>query len=405
MNNVTIIGGGQAGVQICESLRREGYDGEISLISSEEYLPYHRPPLSKAFLLGDLDENRLPIRSESFFEKQNINYRPNVRVLSIDRARKSIELSDGAPLFYEKLAIATGARVRTLPVEVSENKIFYIRSLADAKRLAEVLPSLSRVAVVGGGFIGLEAAAVCRTLSKEVILFEQANMLMARVVPEELANFYESYHKDKGVKVELSSSIKGVNESNNSVIVTTDTKAIDVDALIIGIGVIPNSELASKAGLDCENGIITNSVGQTSDDDIFAAGDCASVYSEYFKKHIRLESVQHAVDTAKVVGGSILGKRQDYSVVPWFWSDQYDLKLQIAGSLELYDDYYLFGSMKDNSFSIFYFLRGQHVGTASVNRPSDHMKSRKLLSSGSKLTKNSMQESNFDITSFVKENT
>ncbi len=405
MNNVTIIGGGQAGVQICESLRREGYDGEISLISSEEYLPYHRPPLSKAFLLGDLDENRLPIRSESFFEKQNINYRPNVRVLSIDRARKSIELSDGAPLFYEKLAIATGARVRTLPVEVSENKIFYIRSLADAKRLAEVLPSLSRVAVVGGGFIGLEAAAVCRTLSKEVILFEQANMLMARVVPEELANFYESYHKDKGVKVELSSSIKGVNESNNSVIVTTDTKAIDVDALIIGIGVIPNSELASKAGLDCENGIITNSAGQTSDDDIFAAGDCASVYSEYFKKHIRLESVQHAVDTAKVVGGSILGKRQDYSVVPWFWSDQYDLKLQIAGSLELYDDYYLFGSMKDNSFSIFYFLRGQHVGTASVNRPSDHMKSRKLLSSGSKLTKNSMQESKFDITSFVKENT
>ena len=405
MKNVTIIGGGQAGLQICESLRREGHDGEISLISNEEFLPYHRPPLSKSFLLGSIDENRLLIRSESFFEKQNISYRTNAKVLSIDRARKFIELSDGPPLFYEKLAIATGARVRTLPVEVSENKIFYIRSLADAKRLAEVLPSLSRVAVIGGGFIGLEAAAVCRTLGKEVILFEQAKMLMARVVPEELANFYESYHKDKGVKVELNSSIRGVTESNNSVIVTTDTKAIDVDALIVGIGVIPNSELATKAGLDCENGIITNSVGQTSDENIFAAGDCASVYSKYFKKHIRLESVQHAVDTAKVVGGSMLGKRQDYSAVPWFWSDQYDLKLQIAGALETYDDYYLFGSMKDNSFSIFYFLRGQHVGTASVNRPSDHMKSRKLLTSGSKLTKNSMQESDFNIASFVKENT
>ena len=404
MKNVTVIGGGQAGLQICESLRREGYGGEISLISDEGYLPYHRPPLSKAFLLREINEERLPIRPESFYEKQNISCRRNVRVLGVNRANKSIELSDGPPVFYEKLAIATGARVRTLPLAVNDNKIFYVRSLGDAKRLAEELPSLSRVGVIGGGFIGLEAAAVCRTLGKEVILFEQAETLMARVVPEDLASFYEGYHKDKGVRVELNTLIKGVSESNNSISIATDTKVIDVDALIVGIGAIPNVELAKKAGLDCENGILTNSAGQTSDESIFAAGDCAAVYSGYFKKHIRLESVQHAVDTGKVVGASMLGKGQNYSAVPWFWSDQYNLKLQIAGALAPYDDMYLLGEMRDCSFSTFYFFEGRHVGTASVNRPSDHMKSRKILANGSMLKKSDMEKAGFDFASFVKKN-
>ncbi len=404
MRNFIVVGGGQAGLQVCESLRREGFDGNLTLVSGENFLPYHRPPLSKGYLLGEVSSERLTIRPQSFFEKQNIQYQKNVRVTALDRSRKTVKLSDGEFLSYDKLALATGTRVRTLSENLSTKKIFYIRSLADAQLLAQALPSFNRVGIIGGGFIGLEAAAVCSTLEKEVILFEQANSLMARIVPQELAKFFENFHKHQGVKVELGTQIKNIRESEGSLYLSTDAEEIIVDVLIVGIGVVPNSELAAESGIKCENGILTNSAGQTSDENVFAAGDCAAFYSDYSKKHVRLESVQHAVDTSKVVGASMMNKGESYSAAPWFWSDQYDLKLQIAGALELYDDSYLLGSLEDNSWSTFYFFKGRHVGTASINRPSDHMKSRKLLNSRSKLTKSTMESVDFDLTSFVKKN-
>ena len=246
-------------------------------------------------------------------------------------------------------------------------------------------------------------AAVCRKMGKSVIVLEQSKTLMARGIPSPLASYYEEIHKRKGVHISLETKVEEIQIDEKGVRIAFNDDMRMVDAVVIGIGVLPNTELASNSDLYCQNGILTDSRGRTNDDAIFAAGDCACFFSKYYKKHVRLESIQNAVDTAKIVAANMLGKEKEYDSVPWFWSDQYDLKLQIAGILELYDDVVQTGSVQNNSFSNYYFFNGVHVGTASVNKPSDHMKSRKLLSVGSKLTRGVLRDPHFDLQGFVKD--
>lgn len=403
MKKIIVVGGGQAGLQVCESVRREGFDGELSLICEEDSLPYQRPPLSKSFLLGDTDMERLSIRPPTFFRKYEIKYFLNTSVLSIDRKNKKVKLSNGNLMSYDNLVLTTGARIRQLGISNDNSKVFYIRDVQGSEALRSRLASIDNIAVIGGGFIGLEVAAVCRQLGKSVIVFEQSNSLMARGIPRPLASYYEEVHKEKGVHIALETTVEELKIDRNGIAISFNDNKLIVDAVVIGIGVIPNTELASDSGLRCQNGIVTDSEGRTNDNAIFAAGDCASFFSEYCKKHVRLESIQNAVDTGKVVAANMLGKEKQYDSVPWFWSDQYDLKLQIAGILEPYDDVVPTGSMQNNSFSSYYFYNGAHVGTASVNKPSDHMKSRKLLSVGSKLTAEVLRAPGFDLQSFAKE--
>ena len=305
MNKVVVIGGGQAGLQVCESLRREGFEGELCLVSNEKILPYQRPPLSKSFLLGEVEAERLLIRPGSFFEKHKINCKLGSAAVSIERQKKVVVLASGEILPYDTLVLATGSKVKKLSDGQRDSRIFYVRSLLDAEGLAERLGDFKSVAVIGGGFIGLEVAAVCRVLSKSVIVFEQSDSLMARVIPPPLAAFYEDVHTKKGVKIKLSATIENIATDRDSIIISSGNKESSVDALVVGIGVIPNISLATKSAIKCHDGILTDATGRTNDDHIFAAGDCAAFFSNYHKSHVRLESVQHAVDTGKVVAANI----------------------------------------------------------------------------------------------------
>ena len=397
-----VVGGGQAGLQVCESVRSLGFDGKLLLIGSEKSLPYQRPPLSKAFLYGDTDLPRLVIRPDKFFEKHNIDLLLNTTVSRIDRERHSIALISGENISYDRIALTTGARVRRIKEPDLNSNICYVRDITDSQNLGNLLATANSVGIIGGGFIGLEVAAVCNGMGKSVTLIEQASALMARGVPRDVALYYQEVHSAKGVDIHLNSAVENIDNYSEKLEITFNGIKKMVDILVVGIGVQPNIELAEQSGLHCENGIVVNSTGCTLDSKIYAAGDCASFYSNYYGKHVRLESVQNAIDTAKIVAANMLGQQKEYDAVPWFWSDQYDLKLQIAGIVESDDQPILLGSMEAASFSIFYFHRSKHVGTISINKPRDHMLSRKLLSKDSDLRPEQLHTPSFNLSDFAK---
>jgi 3-phenylpropionate/trans-cinnamate dioxygenase ferredoxin reductase subunit len=388
---LVIVGASYAGTQIAASARELGFDGHIVLIGDEPDAPYQRPPLSKGFLSGAIAEDRLPLRSKAFFSEERIQWMPSTRVTYIDRARKEVEMHDGARIAYDHLALTTGARVRKLDCPgATLDAVHYLRDLSDARRLAKSMRTARRAIIVGGGYIGLEAAASLRQQGAEVTVVETESRLLARVASPWMSDFMLRVHTDRNVSFALGRKVVALHDTHGDVSVELDDGTrLSSDLVVVGIGVIPNIELAADCGLKVPGGIAVDAFARTSDPEIVAAGDCASFIPHWAPAGAlacRIESVQNANDMAKIAAASILGAPEPYRAVPWFWSDQYDLKLQMAGVNIGFTNHAVRGSVEDRKFSVFYFRDHSLIAVDSINRPQDHMLARKLLAMGAPIS-------------------
>ncbi len=378
MRKVVIIGAGHGGVQAATSLREMGFEGTIQLIADEVHLPYQKPPLSKGFLNGKQTAENLLFRNENYYNEHQIEVLVGEKIEAIQLQSQTVTSAIGKTFEYDYLLLATGARNRELSKEIAPNAL-YLRSMSDAQQLKRALDVVENVVVVGGGFIGLEVAASAAEAGKQVTVLEVQNRLMARVLPPLLSDLFLKKHQEMGVNVQLNATV------------SAETLAA-FDLVVVGIGVAPNQELAQEAGIECQNGILVNEFQQTSVPNVYAIGDCASHYNRFAGKQCRLESVQNAVDQAKIAAAHICEKTQPYDAVPWFWTNQFDLKLQMAGINSDYDSYAFRGDIAANKFSIFYFKSNQLVAVDSLNRPADHLAARKLIQAGITPTKEQVED-------------
>jgi len=382
LSTIVIAGAGQAGFQAAASLRQAGFRGELCLVGDEAGLPYQRPPLSKAYLSGKLSREGLLFRAKAFFSDNDIRVIDNTRVTKLDRLSKRVMLSSGEALHYDHLILALGARNRALAVEGRDlDGVFGLRTVADVDRLRVRLKSAGQIVVVGAGFIGGEFAAVASALGKSVLMLEAADRVMGRAVSADMSEFFHRAYAQWGVHLVLGHQLKRIVGQNGSVsgIVTEQGLSAPADVIVYGIGAMPNVELAVDAGLEAANGIRVNDQLVTSDPAISAIGDCSCWPAPYAGCDIRLESVQNAADQGRAVAARIMGSTKPYSAVPWFWSDQRDVKLQIAGFSPGSDRSIVLGDPEKNSFSVFCFRKGEIVAVESVNRTVDHMAARKLF--------------------------
>jgi 3-phenylpropionate/trans-cinnamate dioxygenase ferredoxin reductase subunit len=381
---VVIVGAGQAGYQVAESLRQDGYTGSVTLVGDEPDVPYQRPPLSKAYLLGETDRLRLKFRTEEWYAEHHVVTHLNVAAVAIDRAARTVALADGTVLPYAHLVLATGARPRPLPVPGADLPgVHMLRTLADVDAIQADLDSVETVVVVGAGFIGLEFAAVARKLGKAVTVVEAAPRVMGRVVSPTLSAHFTKVHEDHGVTVLCDAQVSAlVGERRVSAVVLADGRSLPADLVVVGIGVIPNTGLAEAAGLDCQGGISVDIQGRTADPHILAAGDVALHVHPFAGRALRLESVQNAADQGRSVAAAIAGVDRPHDAVPWFWSDQYDIKLQMAGLREDGDREVVRGEVESGKFSLFHFRGPVLRAVDSVNKPADYTIARKLLAEG-----------------------
>ena len=391
MASVVIIGGGQAGLEAAAALRTQKFDGTITLVCGEPHAPYQRPPLSKDYLLGKQDADGLILRASTYYEKQHIDLILGERVTLIDRQAKAVQLASGGHLPYDYLVLAVGARNRPLPVRGAERALF-LRTLDEARALRERLAEVNSVAVIGGGFIGLEVAAAARTQGKEVTVIEAAPRLMARAVSPVLSDFFLDLHSSQGVKVLLGASVTEIGEQS-----VKAGERIHADLIVAGIGVIPNTELASDAGLAAANGIRVDEFLRTDDPCIFAIGDCAEHPNIFAGARVRLESVQNAVDQAKCVARAITASSAPYRDVPWFWTDQFEVRFQMVGLAAGHDQQVLRGDIANRKFSVFYLKGGKLIAVDSVNRFGDHIGARKLLAAGVSPTAEQLADETVDL--------
>lgn len=376
-----IIGAGHSAGQVVASLRQKKYDGEIILIGDEEHYPYQRPPLSKKFLAGELAAERLYVKPTSFYDDPAIDVRLNTRVTEIDPSGRQVTDSGGRSQDYDDLIIATGARVRKLDLPGSDLPgVHYLRTINDVTDMQGYMREGARLVIIGGGYIGLEVAAVAATLGLSVTIVEMADRVMSRVVSEPVSSFYEAEHRAHGVNLMLSTGLAGfVGSGSIEEVKLSEGNSIAADLVLIGIGVVPNVELALDAGLQVDNGILVDEYCKTSEQSIYAVGDCTSHPNKLLGRQLRLESVHNAIEQAKTAASNICGETLPYSQVPWFWSDQYDLKLQIAGISQGYDSTVLRGSPADRAFSCLYLKDGQLIAIDSINSPRDFMQSKPLI--------------------------
>ena len=385
--SLVIVGAGQAASQLIASLRTDGYAGTITLVGEEPYIPYQRPPLSKAFLAGELARERLFIKPEEFYTETKVALHLNTRATSIDRARKVVTLEDGRELPYTTLAIATGSRVRKLPLPGADLPgCFYLRGIADVELLQDKLKAGNRLAIIGAGYIGLEVAAVAAKHKLKVTVLEALPRVMARAACPELSAFYEDVHRKAGVDIRCNTKLEAIEKNGSALGIKTSGGTVDADFVLIGIGIVPNVEMASEAGLKVDNGIVVDEHARTSDPSIFAIGDCANLPCSYSTTgRVRLESVQNAIDQAKHAALAIAGKPKLYNEVPWFWSDQYDLKLQIAGLSGPADQIVLRGDPASRSFAAFRLRDGAVAAVEAVNAAPEYMMGRRLIAARAKV--------------------
>ncbi|NMR28363.1 NAD(P)/FAD-dependent oxidoreductase [Crystallibacter degradans] len=418
--NIVIVGNGQAGIQLVDSLRKEGYTGAITVIGEETHFPYQRPPLSKDFMAADKEPKPLPLRAEKFFTDNDVDSRLGVRVTSIDRAGHTVSLSDGSSIGYTTLVLATGAANRELNVPGSGLEgIYGLRTLADAEAVHARLDTVRSVVVIGAGFIGLEFAAAARKRGLDVTVLEYADRPMARALSPVMGNWFAQAHRNLGVNLRLGEGIAsfigdGSGQGNDgqaserghvAAAVSTTGETYPADMVLVGIGVIPRTELAEQAGLSVSNGITVDSAMRTDDEDIYALGDCANYPSHHAEARTRLESVQNATDQARHTAKSILDTHdggRDYTELPWFWSTQGDLRLQIAGIAHPDDETVLRGNPDGGKFSVFCFRSGRLVAVESVNQPADHMAARRLLAQERTLTPEQAADLDFDFKAYSK---
>ena len=380
-----IIGASHAAAQLSQSLRQEGWEGSITVIGDESHLPYQRPPLSKAFLLGEKDTNSLLIRPAALYEKNNIEFMLNTRVIGIDRSRQVVTLDNGKELNYDRLAICTGSRAREIPLPgITLSGVHYLRSINDVEGIKQDVVEGKKAVIVGGGYIGLETAAVLNKLGMDVTVLEMMDRVLQRVTAVEVSEFFTRVHEEEGVRIKTSIAVESIEGTDKvEMVVCSDGSRFDADLVIIGAGIVPNVELAVEADLSVDNGIMVDEYGVTSDPAIFAAGDCTNHPNSLMGKRIRLESVPNAVDQAKAVAAAICGKQKPYAAHPWFWSDQYDVKLQIAGLNQGYDQVVVRGDQTTGrDFVAWYLKDGQLLAADCINRPKEFMITKRLLLNG-----------------------
>jgi 3-phenylpropionate/trans-cinnamate dioxygenase ferredoxin reductase component len=378
---VVIVGAGQAGAQVAVSLRQLGFGGKITLLGGERQPPYQRPPLSKAYLSGEMALERTWLRSEGYYAKHAIDLRLGVRAERILRQARTVVCTDGAQIGYDALAICTGTRARRLAVPGTDLPgVFYLRTLADSDRIrAAVRPGAGAV-IIGGGYIGLEVAASLRKLGCAVTVIEALERVMNRVVAPPVSAFFAAEHARRGVAIVTGAGVAAL-EGDGRIerVVCADGRAFAADLAVIGIGAVPDDELAKDAGLEVENGVVVDAFGHTSDPAVFAAGDVTNHPNALFGRRLRLESVHNAMEQAKAVARAIAGQPQAYADVPWFWSDQYDLKLQIAGVGDPEDELVLRGDPSARAFSCLHLRGGRLVAIDCINRGGDFLAAKKLI--------------------------
>ncbi len=377
---IIIIGGGQAGATLAQDLRKQGYTGAITILGDEPQIPYRRPPLSKAYLAGEASSDSLFVMKAAILEKNQIEYRGGVAVTRIDRANKQLELANGETLPYDKLALTTGGRARLLSLPGAQAaNVLPLRTVADVDAIRPYCEAGRNLVIVGGGFIGLEVAAVARKLGLNVTVLEGLPRVLARVTAPQISEFFEAAHREAGVDIRTNAAVTAFEGNPVSQVVLDSGETIPADFVVIGIGLIANTELASEAGLAVDNGIVVDEFARTSDPDIVAAGDCTNHPSVFYQRRLRLESVNNAMEQARTAAASLLGVEKPYDSVPWFWSDQYDLKLQMVGISEGYDQTVLRGDPAQRSFSLFYLKDGVIIAADAVSHPKDFMAAKKLV--------------------------
>ena len=381
--SIVVVGGGQAAAQLIVSLRLGGFDGRITLVSEEETSPYQRPPLSKQYLSGKLERTRLLLRQPAYYESKGVQLLLGRRVLSIDRQARRAELDNGAELQYDRLVLATGSTLRRLTIPGSDLPgIHYLRSLSDADRLRSELIPNQRIVIVGGGYIGLEVAATAKQAGAKVTVLEAEDRLMSRVVSASVADWLAALHRESGVRICLGAQVSGFAGQGRVQGVETTSGSHAADAVVVGIGVLPSADLARASGLSEDNGICTDEYCRTEDEAILAAGDCARAVNTSLGTAVRLESVQNAVDHGRVAASVILGTPKPYASTPWFWSDQYRVKLQIAGLAAPTDETVLRGDPRSGSFAAFRLREGRLTAVEALSSPRDFMLGKKLIASG-----------------------
>lgn len=378
---VVIVGAGHAGAELVASLRQNGHAGRIILIGEEPELPYRRPPLSKSYLSGEASRDSLLIRSAAAYDKLQVECWAGVKVCGIDRQECSVMLDDGRVQAYGKLVLATGGRARRLEDPAADRpNVHYVRTLVDIDRLKEGFIEGCRLLVIGGGYIGLEAASVGIKSGLQVTVLEAAPRLLARVAAPEISEFYERAHLARGVDVRANVSVSAFHgEECVESVSLSDGSELPVDLVIVGIGILPNDGLAREAGLDIDNGIVVDAYAQTRDPHILAIGDCAQHVNVFLGRAIRIESVPSAQEQAKTAAATLCGKLVAHAAVPWFWSDQFDLKLQMVGVSEGYDQVVMRGAPSSESFSAFYLKGGVVLSVDAINRPQDFMVAKRLV--------------------------
>ena len=380
-DRIVIAGAGHAAGQVVATLRLKKFDGSICLIGEEPYLPYQRPPLSKKYLAGELPAERLHFKADNFYDEPNIEVHLNTTIDRIDRATKVVRSIDGHEFPYDKLVISLGAHSRHIDLPGIELAgVHYLRTISDVDKIREDFGPGRRLVIVGAGYIGLEVAAVAAQLGLDVTVVEMLDRVMSRVVSTQVSEFYQKEHADHSVKLRLSTGIAGFSgDSHVNAVDLADGTQIPADLVVIGIGVVPNTRLAADAGLEVSNGILVNDHCTTSDPDIYAVGDCTCHPNDLLGRKVRLESVHNALEQAKTAAANICGEDQRYAQAPWFWSDQYDLKLQIAGLSQDYDQTIIRGDPANRSFSCLYLNDGKLIAVDAINRPKDFMQSKKLI--------------------------
>ena len=383
---IVIVGAGQSGAQAVATLRAEGFTGSIAMVGDEPFAPYQRPPLSKAYLMGTMERDRLFLKPDAFYTEAKCELILGVAATRIDRAAKTVTLSDGRELAYDKLLIATGSRVRKIRCPGADLPgIHYLRGIADVDGLRAVFEQGKKLAIVGGGYIGLEVAAVAAKRGIDVTVFEAMDRLMQRAVSVPVSDFYEKVHRDAGVKLLLKTGVEAFEGNGKLESVRAGGKSYPADVALVGIGIVPNDDLAKSAGLACDDGIVVDANSNvTGDPAIFAAGDCTKHLGRE-GIHLRLECVQNAIDQAKHAALVMAGKTNTYREVPWFWSDQYDLKLQIAGLARPTDKIVLRGDPAVRKFAVFHLRDGVVAAVEAVNAAPEYLVGRKLIADGARV--------------------
>lgn len=376
-----IVGASHAGVQLALSLRQGGWTGRILLVGDESSLPYQRPPLSKGVLDGSKTAESIGLRPSVLYEKSSLEFLPGKRVTHIDRNIKAVSLDDGESISYDKLALTPGARPRIIPFPgIDLEGIFYLRSLADAERIRPCVEKGRHAVIIGGGYIGLEAAAVLSKCGMEVTVIEAMPRVLQRVTAPEVSAFFERIHREEGVQIKTGVQVASFTGNGHvERVVCANGDEYQADLVLIAVGVVPNMELAIDAGLEVNNGIVVNEFAQCSDKNIVAAGDCTAFNSTLYKRMIRLESVQNAMDQAKAAAASLNKEPQPYDALPWFWSEQFDVKLQIAGLSQDNDSTIIRGNPEvGRSFAVFYFSGKTLLSVDAINRPAEFMAGKRL---------------------------